>query len=447
MRGLRALLTIALFPLLPILPAAHADGFEFRFKPTADTRVIEVASLQDSGLGTLRACVESSGPRVCVFSVAGVLALNRPIKAREPMLLIAGETAPPPGITLTGAGLKIETHHVEVRHLAIRPGDSPLGAKPADRDGVSIGAEPPASAHHVSLSHLSLTWAVDENLSAWYPTTHDISVSDSIIAEGLQDSIHPKGPHSKGVLIGRGVRRLTLQRNLLAFNEERNPYVEPGASAKLINNLVYGWGPRGPWSICNITNNDNSNKPLRVALVGNVFLPGPRSFIGSAPVWAKRLAPASLVFAQDNQWLGHLYPGAEVLNIPSAVSPSLQCPFSSGCGPALAASATEASVLQRAGSRPAQRSEPDQRIVAAVRARTGELKDCLVGCRRPAGSLKKSPPRYRSLSPPSRPAGDEDGDGTSNLEEWLDRFIEEVEKSLPETTRDNAPSYRATSQR
>jgi hypothetical protein len=93
----------------------------FRFSPSPTTKLLLVSSLDDTGPSTLRSCIESAGPRVCLFQVAGVIELNRQIKARFPDLLVAGETAPAPGITLVGAGLSIETSNVELRHLASRP--------------------------------------------------------------------------------------------------------------------------------------------------------------------------------------------------------------------------------------------------------------------------------------------------------------------------------------
>jgi hypothetical protein len=399
----------------------------FRFSPSPTTKLLLVSSLDDTGPSTLRSCIESAGPRVCLFQVAGVIELNRQIKARFPDLLVAGETAPAPGITLVGAGLSIETSNVELRHLAIRPGDGTFGAKPSERDGVSIGAEPPRSAHNVSLQHLSLTWAIDENLSAWHPTTRDISVRDSIIAEGLHRSIHPKGPHSKGVMVGRGVRRVVLERNLIAFNEERNPYLQPGSSSKLINNVVYGWGPRGPWSICNLTNNDSSRLPVRAAILGNVFLPGPSSYRDSPPVYSKRLAPGSQIFLQDNAVFAPFVSEGLADNLPPSFSPAATCPFKTGCAAALSSTETESFVLTHAGSRPKQRAFPDRRIVADVRARRGELKDCLRGCRRETGDLEVRDPIFRRLNPPRLPAADQDGDGVSELDEWLAGFLAEVE--------------------
>ena len=43
--------------------------------------VHRVTSLANSGPGTLRACVEASGPRTCVFAVSGTLRCCRPCRS------------------------------------------------------------------------------------------------------------------------------------------------------------------------------------------------------------------------------------------------------------------------------------------------------------------------------------------------------------------------------
>ena len=48
--------------------------------------------------------------------------------------------------------------------------------------------------HHVLVDHVSASWAVDENLSA-SGAIHDVTVQWSIIAEGLNHSVHAKGAH------------------------------------------------------------------------------------------------------------------------------------------------------------------------------------------------------------------------------------------------------------
>src|SRR5262245_8013775 len=64
--------------------------------------VIEVTNLDDAGAGSLRACVEASGPRTCVFRVGGTIELQSKLSVWKPYLTVAGQTAPGDGILLTG---------------------------------------------------------------------------------------------------------------------------------------------------------------------------------------------------------------------------------------------------------------------------------------------------------------------------------------------------------
>ena len=381
--------------------------------------VIPISNLEGSGPGSLRECAEGFGPRVCIFEVGGVIQLDKPIVVRNPHLLVAGQTAPPPGITITSSGFKLESHHISIEHIAVRPGDGRRGSKPGERDGISIGAPPPSSAHHISLKNLSLTWAIDENLSLWYPTTHHVTVSHSLIAEGLYNSIHPKGPHSKGILIGPLARNVVLRENVIAFNEERNPYIEPGAQVELANNIVYGWGPRGPWSICNLTNNDRSKVPVTVSLVGNLFLPGPHSFLGSAPVYAKNIAARSRIFVRDNRGPHRAHERGDDWDITDVSMEQTRteiCPFASGCSARWSSAELEDRLLPHVGSRPAERSEVDQRILAEIQERRGDLKDCTIGCERATGRLRRPHSTYRRLTPP-----------TGKIAAWLDGFTQSIE--------------------
>src|SRR3990172_1690844 len=46
--------------------------------------VYRVTNLHDSGPGSLRACVEASGPRTCVFAVGGTIGLSSLLTVRGP---------------------------------------------------------------------------------------------------------------------------------------------------------------------------------------------------------------------------------------------------------------------------------------------------------------------------------------------------------------------------
>ncbi|MBN2132385.1 MAG: hypothetical protein JW741_22985, partial [Sedimentisphaerales bacterium] len=190
--------------------------------------VIRVTSLKREGPGTLRAAIETRGPRLVVFEVGGVIDLARTsLRVREPHLTIAGQTAPDPGITLIRGSLLIETHDVIVEHLSVGPGDAGQPRKSGwSPDGIAMNA-----ASNVIIDHCSTTWAVDENLSVSGPrydgpaaTSHDVTIRHCLIAEALDDSSHEKGPHSKGSLMHDGCRNIAVIGNLYAHNVDRNPY-------------------------------------------------------------------------------------------------------------------------------------------------------------------------------------------------------------------------------
>lgn len=396
----------------------------------ATSRIHFITNLNDAGVGSLRECVEGRGPRTCIPLVGGVIRLSKILRIRSPFLTLAAQTAPHPGLTLTQAGISVETHDVLIQHISIRPGDSARGADPAERDGISIGAPSPRSVYNVVVDHVSLTWAIDENISTAYPLTHHVTIANSILAEGLHDSIHPKGPHSKGIMIGDGSRNITITKNLVAFNEERNPYLKPGTSVEFINNVVYGWGSKGGWSLCNVTNNTERHEPVILSFVGNIYRPGPES-ARLPPLYAKTLDPRSLIYAHDNigplEGNGSLASSADAARIARASRSSP--PIAEATSGALPADGTLATVLSSAGARPAERDAIDARIVQEVNTFTGDLKDCTRGCSRPAGTVNETARTFRRLRLPKRPFGDHNRDGYTNLEHWLHRFSETLERT------------------
>ena len=115
---------------IPVLPGAIGHGIE---TPAGrGGAVIRVTNLEAPGAGSLKACVDARGPRVCVFEVSGTIRLTDDLTLRNPFITIAGQTAPSPGITLRGAGLLVKTSNVLVQHIHVRPGDD-AGGEPADQ--------------------------------------------------------------------------------------------------------------------------------------------------------------------------------------------------------------------------------------------------------------------------------------------------------------------------
>lgn len=217
-------------------------------------RIIRVTSLDAAGPGTLREAIDAKGPRIVVFEVAGVIDLHRTtLDIKEPFLTIAGQTAPSPGITIIRGGIDLRTHDVIIRHIRVRTG---ADGQPK-RSGWEADAFSTVAAHDVIIDHNTFTWAIDENMSASGPrftgntveewrkgTSYNITFSNNLAAEGLADSSHPKGEHSKGSLIHDNATGIVFYRNIWAHNVERHPLVKGGAQVLMVNNLIYNPGHR-----------------------------------------------------------------------------------------------------------------------------------------------------------------------------------------------------------
>jgi pectate lyase len=247
-------------------------------------RIIRVTNLNADGPGSFKWAVEQKGPRIAVFEVSGAIDLKLgTITIREPYLTIAGQTAPSPGITLIRGGIDIASHDVIIQHIRIRVGRSGQAPFTWESDGISTVA-----AHDVIVDHCTLTWALDENLSASGPrftgntpdewrrgTSHDITYSNNIIAEGLANASHPKGEHSKGSLIHDNATNILIYRNLYAHNYERNPLLKGGVHAAVVNNLIFDPGAQAiHYNLMDLEWTGKPKQPGELSAVGNVLRGG-----------------------------------------------------------------------------------------------------------------------------------------------------------------------------
>ncbi|PBN44091.1 pectate lyase [Sphingobium sp. D43FB] len=253
-------------------------------------RILRVTTLAAHGPGSFKAALEAKGPRIIVFEVGGIIDMGRQtLKITEPFVTIAGQTAPSPGITLIKTGIDIATHDVVVRHIRIRTGvDGQPKLSGWEADSLSTVA-----AHHVVIDHCSFTWAIDENMSASGPrftgntpedwrkgTSHAITFSYNIAAEGLADASHPKGEHSKGTLIHDNASQILIYRNLYAHNVERNPLVKGGGQVAMVNNILYNPGERAVhYNLMALEWGDHPYQTGKIAAVGNVL----RGGVSTAP--------------------------------------------------------------------------------------------------------------------------------------------------------------------
>jgi hypothetical protein len=353
--------------------------------------VIRVTTLAGDGPGSFRAAVTAKGPRTVVFDVAGVVDLGRKsIKIVEPFLTIAGETAPSPGVTLIKGSLAIETHDVIIRHLRVRAGRDGAPARSGwEVDGITCW-----KAHDVIVDHCSISWATDENLSASGPrftggedpkgwqegTSHRITFSNNIVAEGLSNASHVKGEHSKGSLIHDNATQVLIVGNLYAHNRERNQLFKGAVEAVSANNLIYDPGTRAMHYALNASEwAGHTWRNGRLALVGNVVKGGASTDLRLPFLIVEGQGDLDL-YAHDNLANyadGRPMPVSRV--IPTDPLPKIRLLDRPPVWPegfqAIDAWRVEAKVLLNAGARPWDRDAVDRRIVQDVRHGTGRVID------------------------------------------------------------------------
>jgi pectate lyase len=417
---------------LPVFPGA--EGFGTRTIAGRGGKVIAVTSLANDGPRTLRAAVNGASPRIIVFDVAGTIELKSELQIIHPFVSIAGQTAPGGGICIKGAGITIITHDVLIQHIRVRPGNK--GPVDADiNDAISIlgshgGTE---GAYNIVLDHVSASWAEDETISTWYGA-HDITISWSIISEALNRSRHRKRTHSAGLLIGDSSYHVSVHHTLLAHNDFRNPLISGGGTHDFVNNVVYNWGVL-PAEITDYDSNTFLN------FVGNYFIPGASTQRG----------PYEILFNEGNPRIyveGNLGPHRPHLSMDEwglvgfgygeeGVAPATYRSLTKYTTPAISwQSAAEAleQVLRAAGATAPQRDAVDHRVVDHVKKRTGSIIDSpddvggypeLAGGIRPVDSDHDAMPddweQEMGLDPEdaSDGNGDLDGDGYTNIEEYL----------------------------
>ena len=422
---------------LPAFPGA--EGFGSTTRGGRGGRVIEVTNLNNDGQGSFREAVYADGPRIIVFRVGGIVDLHGGISIRNPYITIAGQTAPGDGICLKNGVFHIGTHDVVVRHLRVRPGDGPGGGNPENRDCIDVSGDGD-KVYSIVVDHCSFSWGLDENVATWYGP-RDVTFQWCITSESLHDSLHPKGPHGMGMILGSQDNTITIHHCLLAHNNGRNALIGDTGKNKgpslvdFRNNVIYN---HGRFSCSNVRGT------TRINYVGNYIKMGPDG---------SQESPRGCNFsASDEQLLyvkGNLWPGMpedetdDALVLGAVLGPNRTPPPQRFVAPqpisvpfVTTESATDAyeSVLRHVGATLPVRDVVDARVIEEARRGDGRIIDTqadvggwpvYASAEPPADSDHDGMPddweQKHGLAPddPNDGAEDLDGDGYTNVEEYL----------------------------
>jgi hypothetical protein len=417
---------------LPVIPGSAGFGMDTR--AGRGGTVYKVTNLNASGTGSLKACIDATGARTCVFEVSGTIRLTSDLIIRNGQLRIAGQSAPSPGIMLRGAALRITTSDVLVQHIRVRTGDDTNGPAPENRDSLKIEGTAAKPVNNVVIDHCSFSWAIDEIASTW--GVHDnITFSNNIFAEPLNQSLHPQYDgtgvmsHGYGVLFGPAANSsVTMVGNLMAHIVERNP-LSRAVEFVMVNNVVYDRGNM------DVDLQGQDGRISRNSIVGNVFLRGPSFSRDTRPIFVRTsgtyaLLPGSRVYVYDNHApeSGSTYSALVTLTggdvIASLMTQTTAPVWNTGLvARPTANNAVYNRVLSFAGARPTDRDAVDRRIVSSVRNRNGQVINCVAAngttrCNKNAGGWPTYAQNRRTLTLPSNQASIA-SNGYSNLENWL----------------------------
>jgi hypothetical protein len=340
-----------------------AEGFGAFTPGGRGGETIDVTNLNDAGSGSLRAAVETPGPRTIAFKVGGVIALKSPLLIEQPFITLDGQNAPGPGIMLRNHGIEVRTHDVVLRYLRVRVGDDDVHLDdPKVKQAYYDGAGEHAlyfieGSKNCIADHLSLSWSTTKILSV-NKLCDLITVQWCILSEGLNFA-----DHGLGVIVGQG--RLTWHHNLIAHNQSRNPRFASLVDADFRNNIIYDWGDTA-----------GCGEFDRVNYIGNILKPGPstrramRLFHDGVDV----IMPHSLYLADNiladndaatrDNWLGVGYDRATY----AATGPFAAPPVTTE-----PAQAAYEHVLKAAGATLPKRDAVDDRIIRETREGTGHI--------------------------------------------------------------------------
>lgn len=413
-------------------------------------KVFVVTNLDDGGPGSLREAVHAKGPRIVVFGVAGLITLESPLAISDPFITIAGQTAPGDGVCIRGQTTEVNTHDVVIRYLRFRRGnlkkrDDALGGNP-------IG--------NIIVDHVSASWGLDENLSMYRRmqrrsdgrpddklAVENITIQWSISSEALDLNNHAFGGTWGG-------KNATFHHNLFACNTGRNPSIGMGGGFDFRNNVLFNWRHRTM---------DGGDGSSRVNVINNYYKPGPatqgplrfrickcdaRNSRDRYPGFGKWYVAGNYVFGNEkvtaDNWDGGVQFSPpvklkdEVVPMGSPKDVRVDRPFDAANVVTHAAEKAFALVLVHGGASMPKRDPVDVRVIESVRTGKPSTKTGIIETPADVGGW----PRYQAdkalvdtdkdgmpdewemkygLNPqdPADAVKDADGDGYTNIEEYL----------------------------
>lgn len=415
--GLFALLLVSQYSFSQQLAFPGAEGFGRFATGGRGGEVYHVTNLNDSGVGSFRDAVSKSN-RIVVFDVGGIINITDRIVIQR-NIYVAGQTAPGDGIMLYGNGVALNSSSGNsiVRYIRIRMGQN--GDSRKDALGISDGQD-------YIFDNVSISWGHDGTVDVNGSNIDNITFQDCIIGQGI-DIVG----HSTGGLMQSG--KWSVIRSIYVDNETRNP--KGKGTHEVMNCIMYNWGSNGYIM-------GSTSGLSEVNAVGNNFVYGPSS---SSNSHITGTTPSFNVYGADN-WIDSDKNGAfnPYLMTDYKTATLVNTPFPyDGMNNVMPANEAFEYVLANAGSS-LPHDAVDKFLIDEIRSygTKGRIIDresdngipgnvgTLVGGVAPLDTDRDGMPdaweSERGLNPNvADNNGDDDGDGYTNIEEYLSCLVGE----------------------
>lgn len=338
-------------------------------------KVYAVSNLNDAGAGSFREAFNAypGEPLTIIFKVGGIINLTSELRVKRSDFTIAGQTAPGSGICLKGHSFILNgaraisqggNHgNVIIRYLRSRPGSTlSTGVYGFDME----------NCHDVIIDHCSFSWA-NEECAAMYDTKN-VTVQWCIMSEGLYNAGHAKGVRGYGGVWGG--QNSSFHHNLIAHQNSRAIRFGGARAHDTValvdyrNNVIYNSGGAGAAYGGEI---EIAGGVSRINMVNNYYKPGPASSSLNFIHPSYNAVGVGIWYINGNYMNGNSgktadnWTGVNLGAIPSAQQAGTKStvPFNlSGADiTAQTAQAAYSDVLLKAGANVPVRDAVDQRIV------------------------------------------------------------------------------------
>jgi len=232
---------------LAAAPRALAFGYGYGSVATGGTTAYKVTNLNDSGSGSFRTGVTTSGNNV-TFSVSGTIVLKSEVGIAS-NVTIDGTGA---NVTIVSNSVSFSnSHNIIIKNMRFREGLA------GDSGKCSLQG---SSCHEIMVDHCSIEmgrWDCFECTGS----SSNVTVEYCMIGQGVD-------PQYFGGLFD-GEHRISIHHNLWIDDNNRNPKLK--ANSQYINNVVYDWIDAGG------VEGGHSSAPWKSDFINNYFIKGPLS--------------------------------------------------------------------------------------------------------------------------------------------------------------------------